>query len=177
MVTVFFLGNGQRQSIGPRLAPALGKVIEIACHGRGRYTQQGEEPRLLLEEAPRGHIRCPKGLIVLEGDALDNVVLEGEFIGILPYSSRPALKFAQKNNIKAVTCGLSPYDTLTLSSITGERAVVTLQREIRTLGGVMVEPADFPITLCNPWEAEAILTVAAVLLLGDFGEQLPKLVL
>ena len=177
MVTVFFLGSGQRQSIGLRLAPALGKVMEIACHSRRQYTQQGEQPQLFLAEGAQGHICCPKGLIVLEGAPLEHIALEGEFIGILPCYSRPALEFAQKNNIKAVTCGLSPYDTLTLSSITGERAVVTLQREIRTLGGIMVEPADFPITLCRPWKAEAILTVAAILLLGDFGGQLSQLAL
>ena len=103
MVTVFFLGSGQRQSIGLRLAPALGKVMEIACHSRRQYTQQGEQPQLFLAEGAQGHICCPKRLIVLEGAPLEHIALEGEFIGILPCNSRPALEFAQKNNIKAVT--------------------------------------------------------------------------
>lgn len=177
MINIFFPGKGQKQSIGARLLPALGKVLDVAYLGASQYVQQGNSPRLLLIDKPCARICCPKGLVLMEQESPGQISLNGDFICVLWSGHQPALEFAQKHKIKTVTCGLSPYDTLTLSSITAELAVVTLQREICTLGGTTIEPADFPVALSQPWEAEAILAAAAILLLSDCGDQLQKLVL
>ena len=53
----------------------------------------------------------------------------------------------QKHHLRTLTCGLSSKDTLTLSSVTAESAVICLQREIGTLGGEVLEPYEIPVKL------------------------------
>lgn len=68
-----------------------------------------------------------------------------------------------------VRCGLGDGDDLTLSSIRSGGAMLSLQRDLRTLNGTLLEPQEIPVTLetrCEP-EPEAVLAAAgAMLLLG-----------
>lgn len=68
-----------------------------------------------------------------------------------------------------VSCGLGPGDALTLSSIREDGAMLSLQRELRTLPGTVLEPQEIPVTLEGRTapEPEAVLAAAgAMLLLG-----------
>ena len=68
----------------------------------------------------------------------------------------------------AVTYGFSPRDTLTLSSLSGRRAMVALQREIIDLSGICHEQQEFVLGLppgAGPWQLMAV--TAARILLGQ----------
>ncbi len=60
----------------------------------------------------------------------------------------------------AVSCGLSAGDALTLSSIREGRAMLTLSRELTTLGGDILEPQEIAVTL-SPAPAPEPETLAA----------------
>lgn len=76
-------------------------------------------------------------------------------------------RMAQRNHLRTLTCGFSPYDTLVLSSATAEQAVVSLQREIRTGANHILEPGDFLIHR-NPYSSDptVLLCAGTLLLLG-----------
>ena len=66
-----------------------------------------------------------------------------------------------------VRCGLGEGDDLTLSSIRSDGAMLSLLRDLHTLGGALLEPQEIPISLEAPAEPEAVLAAAgAMLLLG-----------
>ena len=68
-----------------------------------------------------------------------------------------------------VRCGLGEGDDLTLSSIRADGAMLSLRRDLRTLGGALLEPQEIPVTLetAREPEPEAVLAAAgAMLLLG-----------
>ena len=68
-----------------------------------------------------------------------------------------------------VRCGLGEGDDLTLSSIRADGAMLSLRRDLRTLGGTLLEPQEIPVTLetASAPEPEAVLAAAgAMLLLG-----------
>ena len=68
---------------------------------------------------------------------------------------------------KSVRCGLSVGDELTLSSIGRENALLSLQSDIMTLSGTLLEPQEISVELSRPAEPEAVLAAAgAMLLLG-----------
>ena len=68
---------------------------------------------------------------------------------------------------KSVRCGLSAGDELTLSSIGRDNALLSLQKDITTLSGTLLEPQEIPVELARPAEPEAVLAAAgAMLLLG-----------
>jgi hypothetical protein len=68
-----------------------------------------------------------------------------------------------------VRCGLGEGDDLTLSSIRSDGAMLSLRRDLRTLGGALLEPQEIPVKLetAREPEPEAVLAAAgAMLLLG-----------
>ena len=68
-----------------------------------------------------------------------------------------------------VRCGLGEGDDLTLSSIRADGAMLSLRRDLRTLGGTLLEPQEIPVRLetARSPEPEAVLAAAgAMLLLG-----------
>ena len=75
----------------------------------------------------------------------------------------------------AVSYGVSPRDTLTLSSREGDTLWAALQRELVTVDGRVVERQEFPLAL-EPGEREltALAAAGALLLLGMPPEKLWK---
>jgi hypothetical protein len=78
-----------------------------------------------------------------------------------------AIEILKKNALQTVTCGLSQRDTLTFSSHVAERAVISLQREIKTLGGKAVLPHEIPVSLLSTYGDYQLLAATAVLMLSD----------
>ena len=66
----------------------------------------------------------------------------------------------------AVSYGPSPRDTLTLSSLEGERLCLSVQRELVTLEGQVVDRQEIPLTLPSGQRAQTVLAKAGVLLLA-----------
>ena len=73
----------------------------------------------------------------------------------------------------AVSYGVSPRDSLTISSREGELLWAALQRELVTVDGRVVERQEFPLAL-EPGEGElaALAAAGALLLLGVPPEKL-----
>ncbi len=93
-------------------------------------------------------------------------------VGIAPGDASAALQFFKKQNIPLLTVGRAGQDTLTMSSRQETSAVLCLQREICTLNGDCVGPAEYPITFDHPYSDHTLLYVAAVLLLCGKENQL-----
>ena len=73
----------------------------------------------------------------------------------------------------AVSYGVSPRDSLTISSREGDLLWAALQRELVTVDGRVVERQEFPLAL-EPGEEElsALAAAGALLLLGVPPEEL-----
>ena len=67
--------------------------------------------------------------------------------------------------IPAITCGLSARDTITLSSIRTDSAVIDLQRSVTCFDNSIVEPQDIPVNLEKPVDSFALMAVASVCIL------------
>ncbi|MFT3952379.1 MAG: hypothetical protein QM689_10630 [Oscillospiraceae bacterium] len=67
--------------------------------------------------------------------------------GILTQSNHRLTESLKNANIPVLTCGMSQKDTVTYSSFTGDKLVVSLQRRLKTPHGVTVEPFEMPIAL------------------------------
>lgn len=63
-----------------------------------------------------------------------------------------------------VSFGMSTRDTITLSSVAGDRPVLAIQRELLTLGGEVLERQEIPIRLRHPVPADTLMAAAGALL-------------
>ena len=104
----------------------------------------------LLIVSPKSRCRAEKIVdskcILLPGDLLDgHGEIESEY---------------------AISYGLSPRETITISSLNEECAVISLQRELVTLAGQVLEQQELPkIPLMNA-SPEHVMTVTGTLLLA-----------
>ena len=116
----------------------------------------GQRPALLVV-SPRAALRSPITA------ACRTALLPGD-----PPLAQLALQAAS-----AVSYGSGPRNTLTLSSRTGDRLWMALQRELVTVQGQVVERQEFTWRLSPGSSPQAALAVAgALLLLGISPEQL-----
>ena len=94
-------------------------------------------------------VRCALGVIV-----------DGErFSGNLP------------RGVQLITCGISPKNTVSVTSRTDDKITLSLNRTIRTQKGGICEPLEQPVDLKNPAgstedEYDIMAAFAAKLLLG-----------
>ena len=65
-----------------------------------------------------------------------------------------------------VTCGTGQRDTLTISSVTAERAILCAQRELPTVSGLWLEPAEFAVGLKRCTIGDAMLAAGTAALCG-----------
>lgn len=87
-------------------------------------------------------------------------------ISIVGEENERALQMLNGSTAPVLTCGMSSKDTLTLSSVSENNAVVSLQREIRDFNGNIIEPCEIQIIHDEPFSKFELLAACAVLLLA-----------
>ena len=91
---------------------------------------------------------------------------------LLPGTAGPLARAL--NASQAVSYGTSPRDTLTFSSLEGDRLCLAVQRELVTLGGAVVEQQELVLPFSTGASPLPFLAAAGtLLLLGVPPEELP----
>ena len=91
---------------------------------------------------------------------------------LLPGTAGPLARAL--NARQAVSYGTSPRDTLTFSSLEGDRLCLAVQRELVTLGGAVVEQQELVLPFSTGASPLPFLAAAGtLLLLGVPPEELP----
>lgn len=130
----------------------------LSALGMGRPSEEEENDPALLVVSPRA---AAQGLSLRKSYRI--VLLPGEAGGLLSGLGASS----------AVSYGLSPRDSLTVSSREGGKLWAALQRELVTVDGRVVERQEFPLAL--PPGAGALPALAAaggLILLGVPPERL-----
>ncbi len=169
MVSVFILGGGKQKWISS-LQDILKKNFTAALIGEQAFFAPNERPDLIVLElenlyritAPRSILLCKEPFQAPEGASLPP-----DAIGLLSSSNLSAATFLRRCGIRTMTLGMSSKDTLTLSSITSDSAVLCLQRAICDLSGNILDPVEIPLTLSHQYDAFSILCAAAIFLLSE----------
>lgn len=88
-------------------------------------------------------------------------------ISIAASSCDEAIRSIALSDCTAITCGTSPLDTLSIASCKNGGAMISLQREVHTLSGAVIEPCDISVTTDESVHIYPTLAACAVLLLND----------
>ena len=123
---------------------------------------------LLIDSVNIQDIHLDRGIAVFTGAASDyaEINLPESFFAVVEPENEKAIDVIKKKSLQPVTCGLSQRDTLTFSSLSAEGAVVSLQREIRSIGSGSILPREIPVKLRSPCSDYQLLAAVAVLLLS-----------
>lgn len=171
MVDILLCGDPDGPELAEALLAALSRYGGVCFSGAERVSERGVSPRYFLSESgfvPK--IDVPAGILILE-DAVgvrDGTppVPEG-FFCVMSSVSACAARILRDSRATAITCGTGSRDTLSLAALEPDFAAVSLQRNLRTLGGKLLEPRDFHVALARPLGPQQILFVSAALLLSD----------
>ncbi len=87
-------------------------------------------------------------------------------IGVCEDSNKTALENFKKSNNAVITCGINNKNTITISSLTTDSALITLQRSVIDINGNRLEPCEFKIRLSKPYAAFSIMAATAALILN-----------
>ena len=103
-----------------------------------------------IQSAEKCRLYCGHLLIVCckNTKKLPEIISPCDVTVILDSECRLILRENEAENYKFITCGYSSKDSVTLSSITNEKSVVSIQRGFINFNGNRVEPMDLVID-CN----------------------------
>lgn len=106
-------------------------------------------------------------LLVLNKRQTKPLMFNGSLKGICESSNQNALNILKLSNILTIVCGTSNTDTITFSSITNNKALISIQRQIKTTNGKIIEPCEIPITINHKFSNSAVICACSVLILND----------
>lgn len=141
------------------------------------HTQQasffGEHPDIVFVTGKKFRcIDCKQAIFLMRTkDSIPELFQCDNAVAIVNSSDQKLLSLVAQRHIKAITCGFSNVDTLTLSSLTSDSAVISLQRQVKAFDGSILEPFDLPVSFSSYFEPFSLLYSAAVLCL--LGKQNP----
>ena len=124
--------------------------------------------RLAVEIGGRFDIKASKStLLVLSEKQIPKISVHGTIKGICESSNHNALNILKDNEIPAIVCGMAKTDTITFSSITNDKALISIQRRIKTNNGKILEPCEISIKLNHKYSNSAVICACSILLLND----------
>ena len=124
----------------------------------------GEEPDLIfVTEQKFKRIDCGNAIFLVRGrSGIPEVFNCKNAVAVVNSSDQNLLELVAQRHIKALTCGLATVDTLTLSSLTSDSAVISLQRQVEAFDGTILEPFELPVSFSSYIEPFSLLSCAAV---------------
>jgi hypothetical protein len=157
------------------LMKMLGSRYDIVAVSPDGCVKTGLNPEYLIASLGGGcEISAEHSIIVLSGSYACPRIKGNATIILDSREMGPCFSSAEEARLLPISCGRSSKDTLTLSSITSDSAVVSLQRPVVTQSGAVVEQADYPISIEGSYSEDPfrLLAVTAVLILTDNGDMI-----
>ena len=85
-------------------------------------------------------------------------------IGVCEEDNKSAFETFKKNKNAVITCGINNKNTITLSSISENTLLATLQRSIYDINGNLLEPCEFKIRLTEKFSPFSVISSVIILL-------------
>ena len=109
------------------------------------------------------------GLLVFKNSFISNdlpINIDG-LTPIVDEQNKTAISILKRTGSSVISCGMAYHNTLSIASIDYSSAVVSLQRNIKTLTGNVLEPHDFPVYFNKRIDLYSLLASSAILLLSN----------
>ncbi len=85
-------------------------------------------------------------------------------VGVCEENNNTALQTLKKSKNAVISFGINNKNTITLSSITEDTLLATLQRSIYDISGNLLEPCELKIKLTEKFSPFAVMSAVAILL-------------
>lgn len=148
------------------------EIIEIlkkhgANHISDKVISEGQGDFTIISIYKKAEITLDKGIAVFlnETAKFSKQKLPIGIIGICEEKNSRALENFSLNNITVLTCGIGSKNTVTISSISNNTLLATIQRTIIDTNGNLLNPCEIKIHLTKEYLPYSIMVAVAILLL------------
>ena len=163
-----FAGRGADAAFRQTILNTLKSKLSLSEISSDQIFCEGEPCELtaVFEKNP-AKIYAPDAAVVLcRASSLEN--FSGQRYCILNSANLGDIETAKKSGGEVISCGLSLRDTVTFSSFTEDRCVISIQRPITRFDGRIVEPFELPLSVQNGDDRYGILCANLLLILGGY---------
>ncbi len=172
MVKVFVFGDRSERKFTEKLCQILNGFGGVLGFYNGNVIETGNTYEFLLCDCERLEKFDLSDAVLIFKTRQKNrwnhkLNVSQRVISIVNEGNQKAFHMLKDSPVPTLTCGMSPKDTLTLSSISDTSAVVSVQREIKDLNNQTIEPCEIKINFENRFSDYELLSACAVLLLAD----------
>lgn len=177
MTTVFICGDIRDGALEKLMNEQLSRSYNITYVKGGKIWQKGNGYEIAAVDFPCYiKIDTPRPLVIMKKEAVCNFDLPSEALVIACAENREQLFALKQCGAHILTCGFSPSDTLSYSSIDGEKVMVSLNREITALSGKKIQPLEIPLDIPSDADVYYLLAFTFLrLLLDDYNSEIGRL--
>lgn len=167
MLSVLFFSPESDDKELTEILKLLTRCCSVLAVGQNFIRIPDSEPDILLISADSRRINPPPQNCVIMTFS-KNSVLPYSMTGcvLLAFEEMPTFKSAPCPCCPLISCGLHLRDTITLSSIENDRAVLSIQREFCSINGNIIEIGEHPLIYSGKNHRALIASAALMLLCG-----------
>lgn len=176
LLTILVAAKEENKDFWNELACLLGKHFSMLRAFGGAMSVPAGNPSVVVSDMKSFASIKSDQLIVVYKDVVPlSVKLTGErLVAVVDSSDSTVTEQVSATKLPAITCGLFARDTITLSSMNVDSAVIGIQRSISCFDGSRAEPQDIPVKLAKSVDSFTLMCAAAVLILSGNIKKLIK---
>ena len=175
MTDIILCGDPGEKSVTQALLSSLARYGGVRFFSSEQVSESGASAEFLLCEFPSvPKIGLSRGILLLKNGLRpqkEPVSLPNGLFCVLESQNRQAAEQLQGSGAVVVSCGTGVKETLSVAGLESTGATISLQRNLVTLGGNVLEPHDFNVTFSVPRSPYQALFVSAALLLAGVDSQ------
>ena len=168
MTCVVVLADEQDQAFFDRLVEMVCSDIPIIQVWKGEIcTKSNHAAMLITDHESFKKIRLKPQIIIFGGKNCHDIshLATENTVVIANSCDHGQIEYISATKLPAITCGLFAKDTITLSSIERDRAVINLQRSITCFNGETAEPQEIPVYFKQATDSYLLMASAAIFIL------------
>lgn len=179
LTTIFILGDENDCKFQQLLLDKLNATYRISyLKKRSNYCRGDGYELLAIENTGLSLCEFRRPLVLLKKDYSGRIgcILPMEATIIACSENEKQIKALRRQHCHIITCGFRATDTFSYSSISDERIIVSLNREITALSGKKIQPLEIPVETTKEADIYSFIAFTALrLLLDDFESDIGRL--
>lgn len=167
MTNIILCGNLSDNSISCALIPALARYGGVRYSSPKQIYERGVSAEFFLYDCENiPEIKLKSGIVLFKNsiNMQTHVSIPANFLCVIETKNVRAAAMLQSTKAAAITCGTGSKDTLSIAGLENVGATLSLQRNLKTLNGNVLEPHDFNVKFSEKRSPHQLLSTCAVLL-------------
>lgn len=178
MTSIFIYGDDKDETFRNLLQNILSETYRITYIKNNSVRQWGKGYELLAMDMPDYEaIETENPVILLKKGSVPNMTLPGDGTVIACSENEEQIKALKNCSSHVITCGFCKTDTFSYSSLSDDKVVVSMNREVTAFSGKKIQPLEIPLEIPEGADIYSVIAFTALrILLDDFNSEIGELI-